>query len=314
MSSANNTRMNYTANQPYNQDIAYQSHTSILEPAEYNSDDGALQVTYRPFQLNSITYGNPALLRAMAAIPLPPTAYAGNKYAWKYDSRHEAQAILPFLYLGPTSAARDASYITRNAISMVIAVRSAQSARTQPKLLDPSRFPACANLQTATFDVDSPFDVIQRIKPILKAMTDHLEARTANTTLSSLQDVGGKILIFCESGNDRSPVLVAAYLMLIYGITWHQSLNFIHAYRFSVSLGGNMNEMLKTLEGMLRAEADTAAVFNGIQSQHDAQNEGSGSGRASKRTIDDAYDSDETMTDDNDVSIRRGIAPFVDAT
>ena len=305
--------MTYTANQPYNQDSAYQPHAPILEPAEYSNQDGALQLTYRPFQLNSTTYGNPALLRAMAAVPLAAVGYAANKYSWKYDSRHQAQAILPFLHLGPASVARDTTYMTQNNISMVIAVRSAQSARSQPKWLDPSRFASCANVQTATFDVDSPFDVIQRIKPILKMMTDHLEARTTDRPISSLEDIGGNILVFCESGNDRSPVLVAAYLMLVYGVTWHESLNLIHAYRFSVSLGGNMNEMLKTLEGVFKAEADTAAFFNGIQNQHEAQNGGSGNRRASKRTIEDAYDSDETMMDENEVMVRPGIAPFVDA-
>lgn len=305
--------MSYSPNQPYNQDIAYQLHPTILEPAEYNTENGALQLTYRPFHLNSTTYGNPALLRAMSAVPLAPIAYAANKYSWKYDSRHKAQAVLPFLHLAPAPIARDATYITQNGISMVIAVRSAQMARAQPKWLDPSRLSSCANLQTATFDVDSPFDVIQRIKPVLKMMTDHLEARTADRSIQSLTDIGGKILVFCESGNDRSPILVAAYLMLVYGLAWHESLNLIHAYRFSVSLSGNMNEMLKTLEGMFRAEADTAAVFNGIRNQHQTQIGESDHRRGSKRTIDDAYDTDETMTEENDVSIRTGTAPFVDA-
>lgn len=305
--------MSYSANQPYNQNVAYQPHPTILEPAEYNTENGVLQLTYRPFQMNSTTYGNPALLRAMSAVALAPIAYAANKYSWKYDSRHKAQAVLPFLHLGPAPIARDATYITQNGISMVIAVRSAQSAIAQPKWLDPSRFPSCANLQTATFDVDGPFDVIQRIKPMLKTMTDHLEARTVDRTISSLTDVGGKILVFCESGNDRSPVLVVAYLMLVYGIAWHESLNLIHAYRFSVSLSGNMNEMLKTLEGMFRAEADTAAVFNGIQNQHQAQVGGFDRRRGSKRTIDDAYDTDETMTEENETSDRPGTAPFIDA-
>lgn len=303
---------NYIPNQPYNQNSAYQPHTTILEPAEYNNEDGSLQLTHRPFQLNSTTYGNPTLLRAISAVPLAPVAYASNRFRWKYESRHTAQAILPFLHLGPAPVARDAMYLMQNNITMVIAVRSAQSARAQPKWLDPSRFPSCANLQTATFDVDSAFDVIQRIKPILKMMTDHLEARTVNTTASSLHDIGGKILVFCESGNDRSPVLIAAYLMLIYGLLWHESLNLIHGFRFSVALSTNMNEMLKTLEGMFRAEADTAAVFSGIQHQHQTQCGGMGHRGATKRTIDDAYDSDETMTDENEVLARPGVAPFID--
>ena len=310
--SAYNPEITYTANQPYNQNPAYQLHATILEPAEYDSDDGSLKLTYRPFQLNSTIYGNPALLRELSAFRYRKVTHQTNKYIWKYEFRHKAQAILPYLHLGPAAVARDVVYITQNNISMVIAVRSAQSARTHPKLLDPSRFSSCANLQTATFDVDSPFHVIQGIQPMIKTMTDHLDAHTTIRPLTSLEDVGGRILVICESGNDRSPVLVAAYLMLLYGIAWHESLNLIHAYRFSVSLSGNMNHMLKTLDGMFRAEADTA-VFNTIANRHQAKEEGGEGRRVSKRTIDDTCDSDETMTDEQEVSTRPGIAPFADA-
>lgn len=314
MASTSSPHSNYVANQPYNQEAEYQPHTTILEPAEFDSTNGVLQLTYRPFQLNSNTYGNPGLLKAISAVSLTPIGYAANKYGWKYDSRRKAQAILPFLHLGPTPVARDPAYISENNISLVIAVRSARAATSQPKLLDPARFPSCDNVQTATFDVDSPYDVITRIKPILKLMTDHLESRTADTAINSLDDIGGKILVFCETGNDRSPVLVAAYLMLVYGIAWHESLNLIHAYRFSVSLSGSMNEMLKTLDGTFRAEADTAAVFNSVSGQQASLRGGAEGRRPFKRTIDDAYDSDETMTDDHEVATRPGIAPFIDAT
>jgi hypothetical protein len=37
-----------------------------------------------------------------------------------------------------------------------------------------------------------------------------------------------------------------------------------------------------------------------------------GAKRSAKRTIDDAYDSDETMTDEYEPVLRRGIAPFMD--
>lgn len=302
------TSSTYQPNQPYNQTEQYQPFSTILEPADFDRDDGTLRLTYRPFQLTSTAYGNPMLLRAMSLTSMGPIAYVPNKYGWKYDSRHKAQAILPFLFLAPQNVARDPTYLKDNNITMVISVRSAQSARTQPKLLDPSRFPSCATLQTATFDVDGPYDLIQRIRPILKMISDHLEARTTAQQMNTLEDVGGKVLVFCENGNDRSPVLVAAYIMLIFGWPWHESLNFIHAFRFSVSLNGAMNDMLKTWEEMLRAESDTAAANSGLQNIRG----GSGPTRKAKRTIDDAYDSDDTMTDDAEVATRPGIAPFVD--
>lgn len=298
----------YAPNQPYNQSDVYQPHATILEPADFEADNSTLKLSFKPFQLTTAKYGDPTFLRAMSTTLLTPIAYITNKYGWKYDARHKAQSILPFLYLGPASVARDANYITQNGITMVIAVRSAQSARFQPRWLDPSRFQACANLQTATFDVDGPFDLIQRIQPMLKVMTDHLQSHTLATQINNVTDIGGRILVFCESGNDRSPVLVAAYLMLVWGLAWHESLNLIHAFRFSVSLNGSMNDMLKTWEGIVGAERDTAHAVG------DSGSNVIGSSRKAKRTLDDAYDSDETMTDEVEVATRPGVSPFVDNT
>lgn len=297
----------YMANQPYNQSEEYHPHSTILEPAVFDDKSGALNVSTRPFQLNSTTYGNPAFLGAISRIPMSAIAYGKNKYSWKYDQRHKAQAILPFLYLGPSSMARDAAYIRDNNITMVIVVRSAHSARTQPRWLDPSRFQSCVDIQTATFDIDGPYDLITRIKPMMKTMTDHLESRTT-TGIGTFEDIGGKVLVFCENGNDRSPVLVAAYLMLIFGMSWHESLNFIHAFRFSAAVNGAMNDMLITWEGILRAESDTAAFFNSYNNEQN--NGGTVAARRAKRSIDAAYDSDETMTEEVEVETRPGIAPF----
>lgn len=301
-------------NLPYNQDQNYQPQPVLLEPAIVDHATGVLKLDLRSFNLDIPTYGNPQFLHSMASHFLAPALYAARKSDWDYNLRHNAQPILPFLFLGPAPVARDATFITSNGITMAIAVRSAQSAAKLPKLLNPSRFPSCADIETATFDVDTPYDVITRIKPIIKAMADHIEARNQGQTLSNINDIQGRILVFCESGNDRSPVLVAGFLMIIYGLPWQQALNFIHAHRFSVCLTTGMNEMLQTLEGMLKAEFDTVPPLvisnesGTLQVPHAVQVHR----RVSKRSIDDAYDSDASMPDLPEVGIRVGIAPFID--
>lgn len=300
--------LSYIPNQPYNHNEAYHPHSTVLEPADFDSESGNLKLTCRPFCLPSDTCGDHDFLRAISLTLLAPTAYATNKCAWKYNERHSAQSILPFLYLGPASVARDSAYIKDKNITMAIVVRSAQSARTQPKWLDPSRFQSCANIQTATFDIDGPYDLIRRIKPMLKTMTDHLQSLTTASQLNTVNDVGGRILVFCENGNDRSPVLVAAYIMLVYGISWHESLNFIHAFRFSVSLNGGLNDMLRTWQGILQAESDTAT----FPSKNGTSTSTCNAPRKVKRSIEDAYDSDETMTEDIEVATRPGVEPFAD--
>lgn len=302
----------YMANQPYNRTDAFQTPSTILEPADIDTENGMLRLNCRPFNLNVSTYGNPDFLRAIATVPLQQLSYAANKYTWTYQSRHSAQPVLPFMYLGPASVARDAKFITSASITMVVSVRNASSATKQPKWLDPSRFPSCSGLQTATFDVDNPYEVITRIRPFIRSMTDHLAAHTQGRSIASLDDVHGKILVVCESGNERSPALVAAYIMLLYGITWHQSLNFIHTHRFSVCLNSGMNDMLKTWQGILQAESDVAPLQNITTNGSNNVKHDVPSKRATKRGIDDAYDSDETMTDEHEIALRPGIAPFMD--
>lgn len=300
------------ANQPYNQTDAFHTPSTILEPADIDTENGMLRLSCRPFNLTVPTYGDTSLLRAMATVPLQQVSYAANKYSWSYKSRHAAQPVLPFMYLGPASVARDATFISSAGITMVVSVRNASSATKQPKWLDPSRFPSCSGLQTTTFDVDNPYEVITRIRPVIKSITDHLAAHTQGASIASLDDVKGRILVVCESGNERSPALVAAYIMLLYGITWHQSLNFIHTHRFSVCLNSGMNEMLKTWQGILQAESDVAPLQNAAFGSSGSVKSVLLSKKAIKRGIDDAYDSDETMTDEHEIAVRPGIAPFMD--
>lgn len=301
----------YAANQPYTHRGAFQIPNTVLEPADINADNGILRLNRRPFNLTTLSYGNPGLLQAIATAPIKPASYAANKYNWSYQSRHSAQPVLPFLYLGPASVARDGDYVTKTGITMVISVRNASSARTQPRWLDPSLFAACSGLQTATFDVDNPYEFITRIRPIIKFMTDHLDAQT-HGPIRGLEDVGGAILVICESGNERSPALVAAYLMLLYGISWHESLNLIHTHRFSVCLSSGMNDMLKTWQGILQAESDVARRIDLTSGDlADGPRYTRQSKKAMKRSIDDAYDSEDTIIDD-EVTVRPGIAPFMD--
>ena len=299
--------MAYAPNQPYNHDDQYQYQPSMLQPAGLEDDNITLKLATRPFPLGTQKYGNPDFLRALSLTGLKPIEYTSKKYSWAYNSRHKGQSTVPYLFLGTDAVARDSKFIAENNITMVVAVRSAQSAQRRPQWMDPAIFPACKLLETTTFDVDSPFDLIQRIQPILKAMTDHLEVKNIGQNLETEDDVKGRILVFCESGNERSPVLVAAYLMLVYGLTWHEGLNYLHAFRFSVSLSGIMNEMLKTWEGIIKAECDIAAATR------DRTDTSTGN-RKAKRSIDDAYDSDDTMTDESEVVVRLGVSPFVDAT
>lgn len=298
----------YAPNHPYDQVLSHQVPATVLVPAEENYENDQLRLNIRPFNLTTLEYGDPVFLHHLASRPLNPASYTGRHAEWKYTDRNKAQGILPFLHLGPASIAKDRDYIVDNGITMVIAVRSAVAARKLPRLLNPARFMSCQGIETATFDVDSPFEMINRIRPVIRMMTAHLEQQNQGLVPESIDQVKGRILVFCETGNDRSPVLVAAYLMLLYGISWSDSLNLIHIHRFSVGLSSGLNEMLSNLEMVMKAQWDvssSAAARTGEQLER--------CGRTAKRTIDDAYDSDDVTMEEVMPETRPGVAPFHDA-
>ena len=71
------------------------------------------------FEANGFT--NAAFLRQVTHGNI---IFHNNMIEWQYEQRHQAQQILPFLYLGPVAAARDVDFLQRSGITMVVAVRN----------------------------------------------------------------------------------------------------------------------------------------------------------------------------------------------
>lgn len=54
--------------------------------------------------------------------------YGVQSKEWKYESRRQAQSILAFLYLGPSSAARDGKFLKEQGITMLLVIRDTATA------------------------------------------------------------------------------------------------------------------------------------------------------------------------------------------
>ena len=52
-----------------------------------------------------------------------------NTVAWEYGWRRNPQKILPFLYLGPASAAKDKNFLATHGVTMLLSVRDAVTAK-----------------------------------------------------------------------------------------------------------------------------------------------------------------------------------------
>ena len=235
---------------------------------------------------------------------------------WEFGKRRTAQPILPYLFLGPSSVLRDSAFLDNAGVTFVLAVRSASAVRSHPNYLNPATYPTTANRQTATFDLDTPFDLITSIKQVIKLIVDHLEANTT-TPITSVDDIRARVLVCCESGNDRSATFVVAFLMLVYGFDNSTAIQLVQSQRFSVSLSDGMRRMLRDFNDLLTAEREVAQAFSASKRDSLAYPQPALPDRSKKRVFASYEEEDEDMSDVSQFlgadANRQGIAPFTDA-
>ena len=256
-----------------------------------------------------------------------------NMLDWKYEQRRMAQRILPFLYLGPVSAARDKGFLQREGITMVLAVRNTMSA--QAKLLG-TKSAEELGLDTRMIDVAGNQELIaafpkaiEVINVHLSTMYQHEQHRAAKgiNVQNSRHSTPGKVLIFCESGNERSAALATAYIMAMYATDLIKAIQIVQAQRFAVAFDDSLRNLLSTYELILQARRDVVQANGEINVHGGAGTSGSdieganGVAKPSKRSLDVA-------SSDNDVDVdmekgnehqdlgrfygRSGSAPFQD--
>jgi serine/threonine/tyrosine-interacting protein len=313
----------YKASQPYVQSRPEAPRYVVPPPnLDYETGKPILTLNNAASHVDGLTeFGNPVFLRALVSHGAYHVKHLGLE--WKYDQRRTAQKILPFLLLGPGIAAQDVDFIRTQGITMLVAVRSASAVRLQARLLDPSKFASSAGLQTLTLDLDSPYDMITKLPPAIQAINDHLEQSCNSRLPTSLDDIPAKVLVFCESGNDRSATVVTAYLMVLYGLGAVEAMQLVQSQRFCLAIEDGSKNMLQTFEDILKAKQDVALEHNldTKLSQVQMEKPGTpfgGSTKARKRGYDSANESDEDMEDresvegDEEMEGRLGQAPFQD--
>lgn len=218
---------------------------------------------------------------------------------------------------------------------MVLAVRNTMSA--QAKLLG-SKAATDLGIETQTLDVAGNQELIaafprgiQIVNAHLSAMYHAQQSRLLEGT-TSVQNVSssapGKVLVYCESGNERSASFVAAYLMAMYSMRLLKAIQIVQAQRFCVAFDDPSKILLQTYEAILQARRDVFEADADLSTQATAgpvSNSGPCTGRQtasklkrSKRTLDDAYedgmdvDGDERCQDGDGFEARGGYAPFHD--
>lgn len=222
---------------------------------------------------------------------------------WAYERRRQAQMILPWLFLGPMVASKDKEFLAREGITMVLAIRSRDGSMSGA--LQAARD---AGLAIATIEAPSYNALISRLGDTTKMINEHVAQIRQYALEQTGQPTLGKVLVFCESGNEKSAAVVAAYLMeILDNFDFIKAMQVCQAQRFCVNFDDTIKNMLRSFWDILQAKR-SVSTFNALEHQTSNFAHGPDQGaphlRPSwtskpKRSIEDTRDDDDMDMDDS---------------
>lgn len=247
-----------------------------------------------------------------------------SMYEWKYEQRWTGQKILPFLFLGPITAARSRDFLLDNGITMLLAVRDTKSAHA--RLLG-SKAAQELNIPYSTVDTAGNQELIAAFPRGIEMINTHLSAMYQQSQSMSTADKGstpGRVLVFCETGNERSAAMVVAYIMAMYSMDVIKAIQLVQTQRFAVAFDDPTRLLLQTYDSILCARRDIIRSSRHDRPSADSMDRSAPvptqthlamARKSSKRTLDDANDDDvgvdgSELWNENDK--REGTAPFYD--
>lgn len=262
---------------------------------------------------SSIRDGEMGFLRDM---DLEDTVQKNALHDWAYERRRQAQMILPWLYLGPMLAAKDTAFIQQEGITMVLAIRS------RPKsMMGALNVAAQAGIQIATIEASTYFDLTGRLTETTHLINKHVaqfrKLMTQKTGIPTL----GKVLVFCESGNEKSAAVVAAYLMeTLENFDHIKAMQICQAQRFCVNFDDSIKHMLRSHWDILLARRSVTTYEARESSEYNENSVEITSGLPSipaliatnKRSIENTCDDQDVDMDRSDALrfIDRNTTPF----
>lgn len=228
---------------------------------------------------------------------------------WTYSMRRDAQAILPFLYLGPSSFLKDLDFLSSNGFTLLLAVRSKQSA--QARLVSGEAPAAYLGVEADTVDVLDGQELIAALPRAVRRINDHLSSPEPGKSESWPSK---KIFVFCESGNERSAMVVMAYLMVMFNLDFMSALGMVQQRRFSISIEEKLRALMISFQSILVAKRDVEASRRAAATSNSATASTPASRKRSHTLLDDGESNGEMEVDDsqNQAADRKPLAPFQD--
>ena len=179
---------------------------------------------------------------------------------WVYESRRQAQQVLDWVYLGPASVVRDKVFMEREGITMVLAARDKRFAAVSLPGL--KRALEGTGVEVEGVEVGDARELVRVFDVVVGIINRHMLRIERERVENEGQGKPGKVLVCCETGNDRSAAIVAAYLMAMFALDTVQAVQYMLLKRFCVTLGDETKHMLQAYGDILRARGDVGVMMS----------------------------------------------------
>jgi hypothetical protein len=219
--------------------------------------------------------------------------------------------MLPWLYLGPMVAAKDKAFLQREGITMVLAVRAQVNS-----MMGAVQAAHEVCLEVASIEAPSFYSLTPKFAETTRMINLHMARYRQHMLETTGQAALGKVLVFCESGNEKSAAVVAAYLMeTLTDINYIKAMQVCQAQRFCVNFDDTLKNILRAYWDILGARRSVAFSHKQALPHDDGLNNGHAqsdtylsppSTRKGKRGI-------EQTRDDQDMDMDDGIHDQSDA-
>ncbi|KAK2839246.1 hypothetical protein FQN49_006331 [Arthroderma sp. PD_2] len=210
-------------------------------------------------------------------VPLPPTHCSD----WTYEQRRTAQEVLPFLYLGPATITRDKDFLLNEGITLLLAIRDRN--RVQALTVNGDKTAADLGIESDFLEVSDAQELISQFPNVIRRINNHICPCPVHRALDGRQR---KVLVFCDTGNEKSACIVAVYLMAMYHARAIAAASHVQVRRLCTNLGVTFGSILTSFESILDAQK---AVVRNQQNQGGGLQPGHKPSR--KRSFDDSHES-----------------------
>ncbi|KAI0100983.1 phosphatases II [Nemania sp. FL0031] len=215
---------------------------------------------------------------------------------WTYEYRHSAQPILDFIYLGPATVMRNRQWLQEQGITMILGVRDARHASLN--LMNFDKVVQDLGIEAQYIDVSGYHELNGMFPSAIRLINNHMLhiyrdqamgksiAHTENGEgpINPANFRRGKVLVFCETGNERSATIVCAYTMAVFGLSAFEAMQLVSHKRFCASMDAEFKYALIAYEDILQAQRTVH--------RHELGSGCTASPKLAKRGIDETTDDD----------------------